>query len=492
MGSPSPARAEPKEAHPGCIYLASVGDKDQRRTELRIEIADPGKDNNPERYAMAFKTVGPTSTGAGTEFQPCLVVDASRTVTIEKNLKVYARPDQQGASAGGLILRVKPESGSGGGGAVPPVAIPQDQVAPWDLVLRNVAVTRIPSGAALEITGKLDNTGRAPIIGVQLLVVIYFAGDPNLEPVRESPFRGVSVKPKEPVDLFSPEKPNERKITIALPTYLQGKELTVLLKAIGLAPPTTLTEVERRILVRFYLLNQLTIRETADEQQPVSDPCPVLRATVPASPDLQDEQAYHLEMRRRHNLALHSWGIVAGLEPRVDPASGSNSLQVGQGMAIDGYGRELVLASPAPIDLRLVNKDTTYDIWLDYQLVAPEPVGTSNGMCTEPLPGNRLEERPTVRLTPTITRRSPDPSQPNEVPAGDLDFRPDSPLTRRSCADVAGVPGRIAFQDRLKNWQVDQSERRYAGLVAERILGPASGQGRENHQPHLVAQWACS
>ena len=36
--------------------------------------------------------------------------------------------------------------------------------------------------------------------------------------------------------------------------------------------------------------------------------------------DLVDEQAYHVQMRWRHNLALHSWGIVAGLEPSVDGA----------------------------------------------------------------------------------------------------------------------------------------------------------------------------
>ena len=73
-----------------------------------------------------------------------------------------------------------------------------------------------------------------------------------------------------------------------------------------------------------------------------------------------------MAMRRRHNLALHSWGIVAGLEPRMIPAPGSNSLIVDTGMAIDGYGRELVLAAPQVTDMQLYNKDTTYDIWLYY------------------------------------------------------------------------------------------------------------------------------
>ena len=32
------------------------------------------------------------------------------------------------------------------------------------------------------------------------------------------------------------------------------------------------------------------------------------------SSDFTDEQTYHLEMRRRLNLALHLWGIVKGLQ----------------------------------------------------------------------------------------------------------------------------------------------------------------------------------
>ena len=30
--------------------------------------------------------------------------------------------------------------------------------------------------------------------------------------------------------------------------------------------------------------------------------------------ELKDEQDYHIQLRRRHNLTHHSWGIVLGLE----------------------------------------------------------------------------------------------------------------------------------------------------------------------------------
>jgi hypothetical protein len=62
--------------------------------------------------------------------------------------------------------------------------------------------------------------------------------------------------------------------------------------------------------------------------------------------DFADEQAYHVTMHRRHTIAHHTWGIVRGLELLVD----EGSLFVQPGVAIDGYGRALVLSRKQPID----------------------------------------------------------------------------------------------------------------------------------------------
>src|SRR5271166_5717216 len=61
--------------------------------------------------------------------------------------------------------------------------------------------------------------------------------------------------------------------------------------------------------------------------------------------DFTDEQSYHLEMRRRLNLALHLTGIASGLELMAIADTGDQYCQycVNPGMAIDGYGREIVL-----------------------------------------------------------------------------------------------------------------------------------------------------
>jgi hypothetical protein len=59
------------------------------------------------------------------------------------------------------------------------------------------------------------------------------------------------------------------------------------------------------------------------------------------APDFTDEQEYHLGMRRRHQRLLHTWGIAEGLG--LSFASGASRVTVGEGSAVDGEGREIVL-----------------------------------------------------------------------------------------------------------------------------------------------------
>lgn len=57
--------------------------------------------------------------------------------------------------------------------------------------------------------------------------------------------------------------------------------------------------------------------------------------------DFQEEQDYHLRMRRRLNRVLHTWGVAEGLA--VTAAAGATSVKVAPGTAIDEQGREIVL-----------------------------------------------------------------------------------------------------------------------------------------------------
>jgi hypothetical protein len=55
--------------------------------------------------------------------------------------------------------------------------------------------------------------------------------------------------------------------------------------------------------------------------------------------DFQDEQAYHREMRHRHNRSLHTPGVVEGLEVSK---VGDRQISISPGMAIDRDGQEMI------------------------------------------------------------------------------------------------------------------------------------------------------
>lgn len=61
--------------------------------------------------------------------------------------------------------------------------------------------------------------------------------------------------------------------------------------------------------------------------------------------DFAGEQHYHRSRHLLHNRMLHGWGIVCGLNvtPHPNPACQDRFVVVGPGMALDCYGRELVL-----------------------------------------------------------------------------------------------------------------------------------------------------
>jgi len=64
--------------------------------------------------------------------------------------------------------------------------------------------------------------------------------------------------------------------------------------------------------------------------------------------DFEAEQEYHRDMRRRHNVGQHTWGIVAGLElAQVPNGNPDNEVDIFlmPGMAVDGFGREIVVLS---------------------------------------------------------------------------------------------------------------------------------------------------
>jgi hypothetical protein len=109
--------------------------------------------------------------------------------------------------------------------------------------------------------------------------------------------------------------------------------------------------------------------------------------------DCNDEQAYHLEMRRAHNRMLHSPGVAYGLALTF---SGS-AVTVSPGMALDAAGHEIVLADGAEVQVpsELAGKTA----WLT---IAYEERTTDSTAETGAAGDRRWEELPALRLTATV------------------------------------------------------------------------------------------
>lgn len=201
--------------------------------------------------------------------------------------------------------------------------------------------------------------------------------------------------------------------------------------------------------------------------------------------EFTDEQSYHIGMRRRHNLAGHSWGIVRGLyldfidrKPKQD--FGREPV-VQPGMALDGYGRELVAANPLPIDTAqfdFLNTDAL-DIWLTYGLTSSDAAPEGYGDCrTDTGDYNRRIEQPTLVYTeadPSAQgRRAPD-----DVPSGNLDFGPErtppDDLQESWHVFLGRVRREQVSPDRSSDYRyfVNNSGRPYAGLVGQAIFAPS-------------------
>lgn len=195
--------------------------------------------------------------------------------------------------------------------------------------------------------------------------------------------------------------------------------------------------------------------------------------------DFVEEQAYHLAQRRRHNIGGHSWGIVGGLELT---RSTDGQLSVRPGMAIDGYGRELILPQPYPIDADVFadKGSETLDVYLEYAQNPTSDAASDVTACRTPgeLAGNRSDEtaRVTIRRASQNQRLEagidlPARRQPEEVLADDLRFSParvapDDPAQRWPV--FLGQLRRVGSES-----SVDLRSRPYAGLVGELVNAPS-------------------
>lgn len=200
--------------------------------------------------------------------------------------------------------------------------------------------------------------------------------------------------------------------------------------------------------------------------------------------DFQDEQAYHIEMRRRHLIAHHSWGTVVGLDIKQDTNSKVWSVQ--PGLAVDGFGREIVVSDAEPLDINKIGAvlvgialPVTLKLWIQYGLEKADRPASGYEVCNGDDQFIRLRE--TFRLLyddspPTADQTKP--PKPYENLIDDPVVAPWPVLlgTITWGQDPADVTRKavIAF---------DPAGRRYVGLIGAEISPPDSAQPAPSGTP---------
>jgi hypothetical protein len=186
------------------------------------------------------------------------------------------------------------------------------------------------------------------------------------------------------------------------------------------------------------------------------------------------EQAYHIAIRRRHNLSHHSWGIVVGLEIVQE----GNRAVLLPGLAIDGYGRELLLLEHVAIGRDVFDRyaTTRLDVWLVYQLELADdrttPVECGTG---DPRARYRAIEKARVDFVRAGAARV-DGHAPADVPVEDLEnFPPQVPDDPARKWPV--YIGRVVMsldEGGTATFEIDARDRVYAGLSAAIIDHPGT------------------
>jgi hypothetical protein len=112
--------------------------------------------------------------------------------------------------------------------------------------------------------------------------------------------------------------------------------------------------------------------------------------------DFKDEQGYFVDMRRRHNQLLHTWGVADGGLQVLQ--AGDKLVTVGVGMAVDKDGREIVLLEAQTKDLTAFGANADVYLTLTYQEVSdPADHYTSGGIDNY----TRITERPLLDASTT-------------------------------------------------------------------------------------------
>lgn len=118
--------------------------------------------------------------------------------------------------------------------------------------------------------------------------------------------------------------------------------------------------------------------------------------------DFWAEQLYHIGKQRLHNTYLHGWGTVCGLKVDPHPYCPNIRVIIRPGLAIDCWGREILVPKDYEVELESYKKNGNNDdkkpenlyVCLSYKECETEsvPVFLDDCGCTETCEPNRIRE----------------------------------------------------------------------------------------------------
>ena len=145
--------------------------------------------------------------------------------------------------------------------------------------------------------------------------------------------------------------------------------------------------------------------------------------------DFADEQAYHLNRRRLHNQHLHTSGIIKGLEVHRED---SKRIRVKAGMALDSWGREIILNDDIIKDIKdITPSDGLICVWIEYCEVKIENQDDADANTA-----TRVEEKPIVNVGSSF----PDKSGNSYVMLSRFRLNDNGNIPNKN-GDLDGVPG---------------------------------------------------
>ena len=184
--------------------------------------------------------------------------------------------------------------------------------------------------------------------------------------------------------------------------------------------------------------------------------------------DFTAEQTYHLEMRRRLSRVLHLWGIVKGLELlQGEVVQGApQQFYVSEGMAIDAYGREIIVPAKQLLSDDLganhITGAGTYSVWIGYAREPTTPPQAGYQRCDLQNQFTRWRESFSIMISSIAT--NPNPTEDPD-PFEDL---PDDPTKYPWWIHL----GTINVDGSLNITAATNADRIYIGLRAQRIVAP--------------------